>query len=40
MFERYNIVDEEDIRDAGRKAERFLREQHEIAEREPKERVQ
>ena len=40
MFERYNIVDEEDIRDAGRMAERFLREQHEIAEREPKERVQ
>jgi integrase len=40
MFERYNIIDEEDIRDAGRKVERFLRKQHEIGKLEPKETVQ
>jgi integrase len=40
MFERYNIIDEDDIREAGRKAERFLRKQHDIEESERKEHVQ
>ena len=31
MFERYNIVDEEDIRDVGRKAE-FFQEQEKSAQ--------
>jgi hypothetical protein len=40
MFERYHIIDEDDIREAGRKAERFVREQHDIEESETKDRVQ